>query len=93
MWKSGLDEVINQQPDGGERFAVIDTEFQEQLAEITEIITKFRTAHEIILLGDLNASLHRNKNIKRDQIFRNFCKSLQLCNPLEGNPVQTFFSQ
>ena len=112
MWKSGLDEVINQQPDGGERFAVIevfgslciinvyltargtpnsDTEFQEQLAEITEIITKFRTTHEIILLGDLNASLHRNKNIKRDQIFRNFCKSLQLCNPLEGNPVQTFF--
>ena len=110
--RSGLDEVINQQPDGGERFAVIevfgspciinvyltargtpnsDTEFQEQLAEITEIVTKFRTTHEIILLGDLNASLHRNKNIKRDQIFRNFCKSLRLCNPLEGNPVQTFF--
>ena len=51
-----------------------EMEFDCCLAELEEIKTKYGEERDIILAGDINASLHRDKGLKRDQRFGNFVK-------------------
>ena len=55
-----------------------DSDFRETLDQIQEVISKFCHSHNVILLGDLNASLTREEPSSRDKILRKFCKSQQL---------------
>lgn len=50
-----------------------DDLFCETLDELSEIIEKYSTSSNIILVGDLNASLHRDQPLARDK------KNYRLC--------------
>ena len=56
-----------------------DTEFQQVLDEIHEILQKYNVSHDIVLGGDLNASMHRTKSISCDQVLCEFVKEHNLC--------------
>ena len=47
--------------------------------------------HDIVLGGDFNASLHRNKSIKRDQVLCEFVQEQDLCMVRDYPEVPTFF--
>ena len=49
-------------------------EFNECLSELEEITIKHGGDPDIILAGDMNASIHRDKGLKRDQHFKEFVK-------------------
>ena len=45
------------------------------LDELSEIIEKYRSIYDIIIGGDMNASLHRSdRNITHDTVFTDFFK-------------------
>ena len=43
-----------------------DEHFKSVIDEVRELIIKYKVTSEIVLLGDLNASLHRNPALTRD---------------------------
>ncbi|CAC5397549.1 E3.1.11.2 [Mytilus coruscus] len=45
-----------------------DNEYKDTLDQISEIMDKYKELYQIILCGDMNASLHRD-NRKRDKLF------------------------
>ena len=47
-------------------------EFDDCLAELEEIRTKYVVFLDIIITGYINVSLHRDKGLKRDQRFQRF---------------------
>ncbi|KAK3089114.1 hypothetical protein FSP39_000940 [Pinctada imbricata] len=47
--------------------------YAEILDELSEIIYKYRQTHEIIVMGDMNASLFRSPPNGQDIMFREFC--------------------
>ena len=49
-----------------------EMEFDGCLAELEEITAKYGTWTNMIIAGDMNASLHRQKVLRRDQHFQNF---------------------
>ena len=49
-----------------------EMEFDGCLAELEEITTKFSVGLDIIIAGDMNASLHRDKGLKRDHNLQRF---------------------
>ena len=55
-----------------------DLEFESCLDEIAEIIIKYGGNLDIMLGGDINASLHRRKYIKRDLAFHKFSEEFCL---------------
>lgn len=50
-------------------------DYKAVLDELSEIIEKYRSTYDIIIGGDMNASLHRSdRNITHDTVLRNFWK-------------------
>ena len=41
-----------------------ENDFNDQLAEINELIVKYSPSYRVIIMGDLNASLHRQKMLR-----------------------------
>ncbi|KAK3088016.1 hypothetical protein FSP39_013503 [Pinctada imbricata] len=53
-------------------------DYEEILDEINEIIVRFGNTHNIIICGDMNASLHREPPNKQDLQLRKFMKEKNL---------------
>ena len=53
-----------------------EMEFDECLSELEEITVKYGGGSTIILAGDMNASIHRDKGLKRDQHLHEFVQKL-----------------
>ena len=54
-----------------------NTEYKDTLSEIDEIMSKYGQTHNIIICGDMNGSLHRNKNA-HDKILQEFCSEKEI---------------
>ena len=67
-----------------------DYEYKDNLDQLQEIIQKYDNSYQIIVCGDMNASLHRDDR-RRDNLFRNFIheNGLKLANNHPERP--TFF--
>ncbi|XP_063411607.1 uncharacterized protein LOC134694525 [Mytilus trossulus] len=67
-------------------------DFKSVLDELSEIIEKYLPTSDIIIGGDMNASLHRNeRKIPRDIVFDEFLKSNGLSIPSTCKKQSTFF--
>ena len=53
-----------------------EMEFDGCLAELEEFKTKFSVGLDIIIAGDMNASLHRDKGLKRDHHLQRLCRDV-----------------
>jgi hypothetical protein len=60
------------------------------LDELAEIVTKYRNSSDILIGGDVNASIHRSKLNSRDNDFQKFLMELNLKIPTMC-PVQSTF--
>ena len=60
------------------------------LDELAEIVTKYRNSSDILIGGDVNASIHRSKLNSRDNDFQKFLMELNLKIPTM-RPVQSTF--
>ena len=49
----------------------MDIEYKDTLAQLTEVIQKYRNTHEVILCGDMNGSMYRQKT-PHDILFKKF---------------------
>ncbi|CAC5391390.1 unnamed protein product [Mytilus coruscus] len=67
-----------------------DNEYKDTLDQISEIMDKYKELYQIILCGDMNASLHRD-NRKRDKIFEEFKNINNLHIPDSYPKKPTFF--
>ena len=56
-------------------------DYQAVLDELIEIVEKYKATCDIILRGDMNASLHREGSLSRDKTFRNFLDEANLFIP------------
>jgi hypothetical protein len=65
--------------------------FNELLDQLHNIIQKYRLSHDIVLCGDMNASLHSEKPDSRDRTFRKFCEDIELQLP-KGYPHKDTFT-
>jgi hypothetical protein len=52
------------------------------LDELAEIVTKYRNSSDILIGGDVNASIHRSKLNSRDNDFQKFLMELNLKIPI-----------
>jgi len=52
-----------------------ETEFNEVLAQLEEIVMKYSSSHQIVMAGDWNASLSRAKPTLRDGRFKTFIEN------------------
>jgi uncharacterized protein (UPF0248 family) len=48
-----------------------DYEYRDMVDQLNEVIPKYEETYDILLCGDMNASLHRDDR-RRDSIFKNF---------------------
>lgn len=64
-------------------------DFQQILDELSEIIIKYRNYADIVLGGDMNASLNRNS--KQDRIFKHFIDENNLQVPKSCGSNFTFY--
>ena len=60
-----------------------DIAFQAALDEIHEIIEKYTPSHKILLGGDFNSSVHRQKSCRRDRLLISFLEEHGLSLPDE----------
>ncbi|VDI15595.1 Hypothetical predicted protein [Mytilus galloprovincialis] len=76
-------------PSGNEN---CDEKYKDMLAQLEEIIEKYQEKYQIMLCGDLNASLHRD-NRSRDMILNQFLinNELEMVNNYPIKP--TFYNQ
>jgi len=65
-------------------------DYQAILDELIEILEKYKVTCDIILGGDMNASLHREGSLSRDKIFRNFLDEANLFLPKNCKKPNTF---
>ena len=65
-------------------------DYQAILDELVEILEKYKVTCDIILVGDMNASLHREGSLSRDKIFRNFLDEANLFLPKNCKKRNTF---
>ncbi|MES9904845.1 MAG: reverse transcriptase domain-containing protein [Sedimenticola sp.] len=65
--------------------------YSEILDELSEIISKYKSTHAIIVLGDMNASLITRKGNEQDILFKQFCEKENLHTNQFGEP--TFFHE
>ncbi|VDI73463.1 Hypothetical predicted protein [Mytilus galloprovincialis] len=66
-------------------------DYQAILDEIAEIMEKYSATADIILGGDMNASLHRKDGISRDKTFKNFLEEQKLFIPNQCRRQNTFY--
>ncbi|CAC5401570.1 unnamed protein product [Mytilus coruscus] len=64
--------------------------FNAVLDEIAEIVEKYGATADIILGGDMNASLHRMGGISRDKTFKFFLEEQKLLVPKQCRRQSTF---
>ena len=64
-------------------------EYETVLPQLSEIISTYQTSHEIILCGDMNASLQQRQGNKQDQSLAIFLQATDLKSHQSGKP--TFF--
>ncbi|KAH3739499.1 hypothetical protein DPMN_046151 [Dreissena polymorpha] len=57
-----------------------DEEYKDMLDQVTEMVEKYSPTHNILIAGDMNASIYRSR--PRDIIFQDFITehSLKMCN-------------
>ena len=67
------------------------TEYDDTLSELSELFYKFGPTHEIILLGDKNASIHRVHQNTQDRKFQNFCTKHNIIMDEKYPPTHTLF--
>ena len=67
-----------------------DDKYDETIAELKEIIYTYEPSHKIILIGDMNASLHRNPPNIQDKKFSAFCKDAKI-SPKANYPTEATF--
>ncbi|CAC5378655.1 unnamed protein product [Mytilus coruscus] len=65
--------------------------YQAVLDEIAEIVEKYGANADIILGGDMNASLHRKDGISRDKTFKIFLEEQKLFRPNQCRRQNTFY--
>ena len=65
-------------------------DYQAVLDELIEIVEKYKATCDIILRGDMNASLHREGSLSRDKTFRNFLDEANLFIPKNWKKPNTF---
>lgn len=61
------------------------------LAQLNEIVSTYQPLHEIIICGDMNASIMQRHGNKQDQALASFLQSLDLKSYQNGKP--TFFHE
>lgn len=66
-------------------------DYKDCLTQLREIICKFSKTHNIILCGDMNASIRDNATDHHDQLLSNFCKEMRLTTPCDYEEGPTFF--
>ncbi|VDI67835.1 Hypothetical predicted protein [Mytilus galloprovincialis] len=69
-----------------------DIEYKDTLAQIDEMIEKYKDTHEIIVCGDMNGSLDRNST-PHDKILKTFCKEKCIGNTEKCPVKETFYHQ
>ncbi|CAC5362879.1 unnamed protein product [Mytilus coruscus] len=69
-----------------------DIEYKDTLAQIDEMIEKYKDTHEIIVCGDMNGSLHRSST-PHDKILQTFCKEKCIGNSKKCPVKETFYHQ
>ncbi|CAG2194982.1 C1QL [Mytilus edulis] len=69
-----------------------DIEYKDTLAQIDEMIEKYKDTHEIIVCGDMNRSLDRSST-PHDKILKTFCKEKCLGNTEKCPVKETFYHQ
>ena len=67
-----------------------EMEFDECLSELEEITVKYGVGSNIILAGDMNASIHRDKGLKRDQHLHEFVQKLGYTTAKDYPLIPTF---
>ena len=68
-----------------------ENQYNESLDVIREIINKYRHSHQIILGGDLNASLHREPPNNSDKALQTFIQEVELTTPDNYPTKPTFY--
>ena len=68
-----------------------DTDFLESLNVISEIINKYGHTCDIILTGDMNASLTRQTPNSRDSMFLNFIKDHHILTPSCMDEINAYY--
>ncbi|KAH3887504.1 hypothetical protein DPMN_011522 [Dreissena polymorpha] len=66
-----------------------DEEYKEMLIELEECLEIYKDSHEVILCGDMNASMQRATG--RDHLLHNFIKETQLTMTEKQCEANTFF--
>lgn len=67
-----------------------DQDYKDTLAQLQEIVNKFKNSHTIILCGDMNASLCR-ANGRRDKALKEFIELNEITLPPNYSTEPTFF--
>jgi exonuclease III len=57
-----------------------DYEYRDMMDQLNEVIQKYEETYDILLCGDMNASLHRDDR-RRDRIFKKFTVESNLILP------------
>ncbi|CAC5407560.1 unnamed protein product [Mytilus coruscus] len=69
-----------------------DIEYKDTLAQIDEMIEKYKDTHQIIVCGDMNGSLYRSST-PHDKILQTFCKGKCIGNTEKCPLKETFDHQ
>ncbi|VDI23454.1 Hypothetical predicted protein [Mytilus galloprovincialis] len=68
-----------------------DTDYWETVDELSEIVLKYKSSYDIIIAGDMNASIARDKPNTKDKIFLDFIQEHCLYTPNGLCDVNTYF--
>ena len=68
----------------------MDNEYKDTLAQITEIVKKYKNTHDIMLCGDMNGSVHRSKT-SHDPLLKKFLTEIKLALNLDYPVKETFY--
>lgn len=66
------------------------SDYDDCLTQLREIVVKFSPSHEIILCGDLNASILKENPDSHDTLLDNFCIEMNLAIPPGSDTGPTF---
>ena len=67
-----------------------ETDFTNTTDDVTEIVLKYKQSSEIVLVGDLNASLHRESPYARDKYLKDFMLETNLTLPTDCPDTYTY---
>ena len=67
----------------------MDFEYKDMISQLKEIVEKYKNTHELIVCGDMNGSVYRNRTT-HDEIFKDFLEETSL-NPGTDYPQKNTF--